>query len=90
MPRELTNKEIEALASAPKVRRIAVENALGTMGTSLTQWEQEGNLRMDADMYGWNAPTVRAIRKGIALAYKPGRAASHYQPHATVEDALGY
>lgn len=65
--RELTGAEIEALAARPKVRRIAVENFLGTLH-GLTAMEATLNLAQDTAAYKWNAPTVAAIRAGIRLA----------------------
>jgi hypothetical protein len=68
--RSLTDEEIKVLVATPDARRIAVENFLGTMDVSLPRWMNEGNLDMDTRSYGWNGATVRAISKGIALAYK--------------------
>ena len=67
--RELTAQEIEQLASRPGVRRIAVENFLGTMGTDLTRGEQLANLTLDTALYKWNAATQKAISVGIGIAY---------------------
>jgi len=64
--RQLTDREIAALAGRAKVRRIAVENFLGTMGED--RMAAHGNLALDAGLYGWNAATVAAINKGIELA----------------------
>lgn len=65
--RDLTGAEIEALAARPKVRRIAVENFLGTLH-GLNAMEATMNLAQDAACYKWNAPAVAAIRAGINLA----------------------
>ena len=62
----LTAEQITKLASGAGVRRIAVENFLGTLG-SLTAYEAMQNLYLDAGLYKWNAATVAAIRKGIKL-----------------------
>lgn len=59
--------QIEKLASRSGVRRIAVENFLGSLG-SLTAYEATQNLYADSASYGWNAATVKAIRDGIELA----------------------
>lgn len=67
--RRLTSTEIEKLASRKDVRRIAVENFLGTMG-GLTEWEARANLGLDARLYKWNTATRRAIEMGIRLAVK--------------------
>ena len=64
--RDLTQNEIEGLASRPGVRRIAVENFLGTMGES--RRDAEGNLSLDGRSYQWNAATMQAIRDGIRKA----------------------
>jgi len=65
--RKLLDVEIVMLAGRSKVRRIAVENFLSSMD-GLTEMEAVGNLYQDARLYGWNGPTVDAIRKGIQLA----------------------
>ena len=64
--RELTNAEIAVYANRPGVRKIAVENFLGTMGTNAI--DAAGNLTMDAALYQWNVRTVTAIRAGIRKA----------------------
>lgn len=65
--RELEPEEIERLAARKSVRRIAVQNFLGTM-SSLTAAQAYGNLSLDARLYHWNSATVRAISRGIELA----------------------
>lgn len=52
------------------VKKIAVENFLGSLDKSMTVWQHLANLSMDAMLYRWNGATVRAIRKGIQQAYK--------------------
>ena len=74
--RKLTVAEIEVLARRPGVRRTAVENFLSTLD-DVSQDEAQANLRIDARLYGWDTPTVWAIREGISLAgwsTAPGRA----------------
>jgi len=73
--RELTDSEIEKLASRKGVRRIAVENFLATVTACKKREYAIGNLYMDASLYRWNVATVEAIRRGIELASKEeGRA----------------
>jgi len=64
--RQLSNEEIEKLATRVGVRRIAVENFLATMGTD--KFAAMSNLRLDAGLYHWNNATVRAIADGIRIA----------------------
>lgn len=64
---KLLDAQIAMLAGRSKVRKIAVENFLSSMG-GLTREEARGNLYLDAVLYRWNAPTIEAIAKGIALA----------------------
>jgi hypothetical protein len=68
--RNLTDAEIEQLAARQGVRRIAVENFLGTLDTSVGPSGNKRNLWADAQSYKWNAATVAAIQSGIALAAK--------------------
>lgn len=67
--RNLTASEIEKLASRKGVKRIAVENFLGTLFDS-TVTDAYYNLQADARSYNWNAATVKAIESGITLASK--------------------
>jgi len=61
----LTSQQIEKLASGKNVKRIAVENFLSSLsGNKSADFE---NCKMDAMLYKWNAATVTAINKGIAL-----------------------
>jgi hypothetical protein len=64
--RQLSATEIERFASRDGVRRTAVDNFLGTMGTDAIAAGM--NLSQDARDYRWNAATMKAIRDGIALA----------------------
>lgn len=60
----LTPEQIERLASREGVRRVAVENFLGSLdGSSAVDAFQ--NLRADARSYGWNEATRTAIADGI-------------------------
>ena len=65
----LTTDKIEKLASRKGVKKVAVENFLGTLWDS-TSWSAFANLDADARSYKWNAATVKAIRDGINLAFK--------------------
>ena len=64
--RNLKISEIKKMAERKGVRKIAVENFLGTMG------EDEEcavvNLAMDRGLYGWDSKTVGAIMDGISKA----------------------
>ena len=64
--RKLTVSEIERLARRKRVKRIAIENFLMSMGT--ITGEALFNLSMDAELYRWNKPTIRACQDGIRLA----------------------
>ena len=64
--RELRLEEIEKPANRKGVRKIAVENFLGTMGTD--DRAAKGNLWADAQSYKWNAKTVSTILRGIEIA----------------------
>jgi hypothetical protein len=61
----LTGKQIIELASKPKVKKIAVENFLSSLGQD--NRDNLANLEMDAALYKWNAATIAAILKGISL-----------------------
>lgn len=65
--RDLTTTEIAKLAGRAGVRRIAVENFLGSLSTE-TPTQALGNLRADARDYGWNQATQSAIMAGIKRA----------------------
>lgn len=64
---KLDAAKIEKLASRKGVKRVAVENFLGTMDGS-NKSDAWWNLRADAKSYGWNDATVKAISDGIASA----------------------
>jgi len=64
---KLSMERIEALASQPGVKRLAVENFLCTID-GLTRDEALANLEQDTKAYKWNAATGRAIRLGILEA----------------------
>ena len=64
----LSSTQIEKLAARKDVRKIAVENFLGSLG-SLRQIEAFGNLHRDAASYRWNAATIGAIKRGVEMAY---------------------
>lgn len=64
---KLPQARIEELASREGVKRIAVENFLGTLG-GLTRDEALANLEQDTKDYRWNAATGRAIQQGIMEA----------------------
>lgn len=70
--RALTESEIERLAQRKGVRRLAVENFLGTLG-SMNRSEAMGNLAIDQSSYGWNIKTYTAIKDGINLAGAEGK-----------------
>lgn len=68
----LSIEVIERLSSGKGVRKIAVENFLGTISTDEPMREHMGNLAMDARSYGWNYATQSAIRRGIEMLQKHG------------------
>lgn len=72
--RELTSAGINTLAARPGVRRIAVENFLGSMA-EYGERAAVGNLRADAASYRWNSATQSAIAAGIKMACKPAKVA---------------
>ena len=59
-----TYNEVQKYLTAPKVRKVAVENFLTSIG-GLTRQEALLNLEMDARLYNWNTPTKTAIIRGI-------------------------
>lgn len=63
----LSPDRIEELASQPGVKRIAVENFLGSLG-DMTKQEAYANRDQDARSYGWNEATRGAITTGIVEA----------------------
>lgn len=66
----LTPEQIQKLAGRKGVKRVAVENFLGSLAGSRAS-DAFSNLRQDARDYKWNAATVTAISKGITLAKLP-------------------
>lgn len=66
--RKLTLEEVERFASRKGVKRIAVENFLGTVTANPTRRDALGNVGWDARLYRWNAATQKAIRDGIDMA----------------------
>jgi hypothetical protein len=66
----ITAQQIEVLASRKGVRRVAVENFLGSVGQAGGAANERRNLISDALAYGWNAATVSAISRGIGLHYR--------------------
>jgi len=66
----LTSEKIAELANRNGVRRIAVENFLGTVGSNPNAYAATQNLYQDARDYKWNAATQTAIRRGIELHFK--------------------
>ena len=70
MARLLNMREIVHLTAMPRVRRIAVENFLGTLDNTMPKEMHLLNLRNDAASYRWNIATVSAIKKGIEMMYK--------------------
>ena len=69
--RRLTEEEIECLASRPGVKRIAVENFHSTLYLPAGFRGNVENAEADAQSYGWNGVTFRAIMVGICLATMP-------------------
>jgi len=72
--RTLTDAEIAGLASRPGVRRIAVENFLGTLDEGIGYRGNAANARADARAYGWDEATLQAILDGIVMARESLRA----------------
>ena len=71
MNKNLNVEKIEKLASGKSVKRIAVENFLGSLTTEgeSAEWNAYMNLDMDAELYKWNAATKKAIRNGIRKTF---------------------
>ena len=65
----LTAVQIQKLAARKGVRRIAVENFLGTLGHEGSARAAIYNAHQDGRAYQWNAATVTAIVRGIELYY---------------------
>lgn len=60
---------IEAYASRPRVKRVAVENFLMSL-EGLTHKEAVDNCMLDARTYKWNHETVGAIREALVEYFK--------------------
>lgn len=73
MPHLPTFNEIEKLVAAAGVKRLAVENFLLSIDTSMSRYFHLMNLNDDARLYRWNAATVAAIKRGIDMAYSGNR-----------------
>ena len=69
MATRLSASVIDSLASRPGVRRIAVENFLGSAPANLTRAESAANMRYDARLYRWNEATQEAILTGLQQMY---------------------
>ena len=61
--------DIEKFASHPGVRRVAVENFLGTMPLEIGMVANQLNCAKDSVVYRWNGPIISAILDGIQEAY---------------------
>ena len=70
--RQLTESEIERLASRPGVRKTSGENFLATMG-DYGELAARANLKRDGKMYQWSPATVAAIEDGIRMATDENR-----------------
>lgn len=68
--RKLLSEEIEKLAARPKVKRIAVENFLCSLPLEIGWANNLKNLDTDAKIYRWTRQTHKAIKDGIAMAYR--------------------
>lgn len=64
--RKLTNEEIQKFATKTGAKKIAVENFLMSMGEN--ENDARSNLKLDTNLYKWNAATRNAILAGINLA----------------------
>jgi hypothetical protein len=65
----LSPDQIQKLATRKGVRRIAVENFLGTLGNEGGAMNAKRNLYADARDYKWNSATQTAISRGIDLYF---------------------
>jgi hypothetical protein len=65
---EWENK-IEKLSNKKGVKKIAVQNFLGTVGSNPDYMSASMNAEMDAGMYGWNYATQGAIHEGISIFF---------------------
>jgi hypothetical protein len=64
----ISRERIQELASRKGVRKIAVENFLGSV-EGLSRPAAIMNLAQDARDYRWNAATQSAIKRGIELHF---------------------
>lgn len=71
--RMLLPGEIARYARRKNVRPKAVENFLLSADNTMPLELHLENLKADAKRYGWNTPTVQAIRSGLFAAYEASR-----------------
>jgi hypothetical protein len=64
----ITSEQIAILAARKGVRKIAVENFLGTLGNEGALAARQ-NMIADARDYKWNSATMAAIQRGIELHF---------------------
>ena len=67
--KKLPIEKITELAARKNVKKIAVENFLASVDGQPYD-NAMGNLEIDAQAYGWNAATQKAIRDGIEYSRK--------------------
>jgi len=68
--RLLTDKEIDQFVDRAGVKKIAVENFLGSL-EGMNAYEAGKNAESDAKVYRWNKETLTAITDGIRVASAP-------------------
>ncbi len=69
----LTPEQVEGFASRPGVKRVAVQNFLGSLTSGNSNRSGAiSNLFKDAKQYNWDMATVDAIQAGIYAADFPG------------------
>lgn len=66
--KKLEDFQIRELSQRKGVRRVAVENFLGTLTNNGSPEEAVYNMLLDAGLYRWNQETINAIKRGIELA----------------------
>jgi hypothetical protein len=64
----VTLNRIQELANQEGVRKVAIENFLGTLG-DMTENEAMANLVQDAKVFRWNTLTIRVIQQGIRESF---------------------
>jgi len=64
----LTPEAIQELATRPGVKKVAVENFLGTLD-GMTYQEAVSNCELDARSYRWSYETSGAIREGLVTHF---------------------